>query len=79
MDTTIIEFYGWLLPKQLDQDSAAILRDLLSQKRLKFLFGKQTASISNEKSGLTLAFADGTSILADMAIISAGSDPISHS
>ena len=72
MDTTIIEFYGWLLPKQLDQDSAAILRDLLSQKRLKFLFGKQTASISNEKNGLTLAFADGTSILADMAIISAG-------
>ena len=75
LESTIVEYYKWLLPRQLDEDSASILQELLLQKGIKFLLGKQTSSLSNENGKISISFSDGGSVYVDMTIISAGVRP----
>jgi len=75
LSPTVIEVFDRLLPRQLDDESARILQDMLAQKGLSFLLAKQTASISNEFGRVKILFKDDSALGADMAVISAGIRP----
>ena len=47
LQTTIVEFFDRLLPRQLDNDAATILQSLLEAKGLSFLLSKQAQTIKD--------------------------------
>jgi len=73
---TIVEVFDRLLPRQLDAESAAILRRLLEMKNLSFLLPRHLQTISKQSDGrLLITFNDGDPITADLALFSAGIRP----
>ncbi len=76
LKVTIVEVFDRLLPKQLDAESAAILRRLLEMKNLSFLLPRHLQTISKQSNGrLLITFTDGDPISADLALFSAGIRP----
>lgn len=75
LEPTVIEVFDRLLPRQLDDESAHILQDMLAHKGLQFLLAKQTASLSNDSGQVKILFKDGTALSSDMVVISAGIRP----
>lgn len=75
-DVTVVEFFPYLLPRQLDASGSAVLKFLIEKKyELKLLLGKTTSSIEGNESVEKIKFADGTSIDSDVVIFSAGVRP----
>lgn len=74
-DTSVIEFAPRLMPRQIDDKGSAVLQSKLRQLGLQVLTGKNTSAILGEDTIAGLAFADGTSLDADMLVISAGIKP----
>ncbi len=72
---TVVEYFDRLLPRQLDAEAAAILQSMLEAKGLRILLGKTTISIARESGEVAVRFADGSSLSAGMAIVSAGVRP----
>src|ERR1035437_2445516 len=72
LQTTIVEFFDRLLPRQLDMDGAAILRAMLETKGLKFMLPKQAQTISAAGNELTVNFKDGTNLTAGLILFSSG-------
>lgn len=72
LDTTVVEIFDRLLPRQLDTDAAAMLRSMLEKSGLKFLLTRQSSSIGRCGSGLALNFSDGSSMDADIVVFSSG-------
>lgn len=72
LQTTIVEFFDRLLPRQLDNDAAAILQTLLEAKGLKFMLSKQAQTIKGNGNELKISFKDNTSILAGLVLFSSG-------
>jgi nitrite reductase (NADH) large subunit len=72
LDTVVVELSERLLPRQLDADSAEMLRFLLEKRGLEFLLARKTAWIRRSGPSLELGFADGSSIGADIVIFSSG-------
>ncbi len=72
---TVIEFFEWLLPRQLDKTGGAILQSMLEKKGLRFKLGESVEEIigSNKVEGIRLK--SGKSLPADAVIISAGIRP----
>jgi len=80
LSTTIVEFFDRLLPRQLDVECAAILKDMLEKKGLRILLNKKTESLSlqdnlQERTPIVAHFADGEDLAAEIVIISAGVRP----
>jgi nitrite reductase (NADH) large subunit len=71
-NVTVIEFYDRLLPKQLDHEGAAIIKQLLEQKGLQFIVSESIASINKNERGLTLHCTSGRTIDAGTVIFSMG-------
>jgi len=66
---TIVEVFDRLLPRQLDAESAAILRRLLEMKNLSFLLPRHLQTISKQSDGrLLITFNDGDPITADLTL-----------
>ncbi|MEI7542160.1 MAG: FAD-dependent oxidoreductase [bacterium] len=72
LQTTIVEFFDRLLPRQLDNDAATILQSLLEAKGLSFLLSKQAQTIKDNGNELKLSFKDNTSLLAGLILFSSG-------
>lgn len=72
LQTTIVEFFDRLLPRQLDKDGAAILQALLEAKGLKFMLPKQAQSITPVNNELTINFKDNTNLTAGVVLFSSG-------
>jgi len=75
LEPTVIEVFDRLLPRQLDDESARILQDMLAHKGLRFLLAKQTASLSNDSGRGKILFKAGAVLSSDMVVISAGIRP----
>lgn len=76
LKVTIVEVFDRLLPRQLDTESAAILRRLLEMKNLSFLLPRHLQTISKQADGrLQISFTDGDPLSADLALFSAGIRP----
>ncbi len=74
-DTSVVEFAGRLMPRQIDDMASATLQHKLLSLGLNCLLQKSTSEILGEDRITGLAFADGSSIAADILIVSAGIKP----
>lgn len=72
LSVLIVEVFDRLLPRQLDNDGALILQNMLEEKGLKFLLSKQTEKIEKQKDKLKIIFKDGGDIETDLILFSAG-------
>ena len=72
LDTTVVEIFDRLLPRQLDTEAAVILRSMLEKGGLKFLLAREISSIRPSGSSLELGFSDGSSTDADIVVFSSG-------
>ncbi len=75
-EVSIVEFFPYLLPRQLDAPGASVLKALLEKNYdLAILLGKTTSSIEETNDAKRVLFSDGTSIDTDVVIISSGVRP----
>ncbi len=72
---TIIEFFKFLLPRQLDADGSEILINLLKQKDLSFKLGYSTTSINGNESVKSISLNSGEELAADAILLSTGVRP----
>lgn len=68
----VIERANWLMPQQLDEDSAAVLEQHVRQLGLLIHLGKTTTRIEKTADGLRLHTAGGQHVDVDLIVISAG-------
>lgn len=74
-NTHVIEFASRLMPRQIDDSGAGILKNKLEMLGLKIHTNKNTNEILGEESITGMKFSDGTTIDVDMLVISAGIKP----
>lgn len=74
-DTQVIEFAPRLMPRQVDDAGAAILKDKLELLGLKIHTNRNTSKILGEETITGMKFSDDTTIEVDMLVISAGIKP----
>ncbi len=72
LNVTIVEVFDRLLPRQLDTETAAILKGKLESMGLSFILNKQTAAIEDAEGGKKVKFADDSFEETDMVLLSAG-------
>ena len=75
LPTSIIEFASRLMPRQLDEKGAYILKSKLEEFNLEVLLNKSTDKILGNGKLEGLQFSDGTKLDADLLVISAGIRP----
>ena len=69
---TVSEVYGRLLPRQLDEDGAAILRRMLEDKGLSFILPGVVQAIEGEGKVESVTLKSGVPVKTDMVLICAG-------
>ncbi|MDD8020954.1 MAG: FAD-dependent oxidoreductase [Acidobacteriota bacterium] len=72
---TVVEYFNRLLPRQLDETGARLLRVQLEKMGLKFLLGKEAAEIEGEGKVSQIKFKDGSQLPAGAIIVAAGVKP----
>lgn len=75
LDTHVIEFAPRLMPRQLDEAGAAILKAKLEALGIGIHLSKNTKQITGNGKLTGLDFADGSRLAVDMLVISAGIRP----
>lgn len=75
MEVTVVHLMDRLMERQLDKVAADLLKADLEKAGMNIILNKETMEISGEKRVETLRFKDGSSIDADMVLISAGIIP----
>jgi nitrite reductase (NADH) large subunit len=75
MQVTVVHVAGSLMNQQLDQPAAALLKQALETRGLRFLLNAETAAISGEARVQAVHFKDGSSIPADLVVMTAGVRP----
>ena len=69
---TLIELFPRLLPRQLDNDGATILKTHITSRGINIVLGTKTAEILGEKTVSGIMFDYGKTIQGDLVLISAG-------
>ncbi len=72
LQVSIVEMAPVLMPRQLDNTGAEILRKTIEAKNFNVYLTKRTEKISRIPEGLLVQFQDGESLIADMLVVSAG-------
>lgn len=75
LETHIIEFAKWLMPRQLDENGGQVLKETIEKLDLKIHTQKNTQLIGGNGSMTHLEFADGSNLDVEMLVISAGIRP----
>src|SRR5450830_1306001 len=75
MDVTVVHVSDTLMNQQLDKPAAALLKQALETKGLRFLLNAQTAEIGGSDRVTAVSFKDGSSIPADLVVMTAGVRP----
>jgi len=68
----VVEIFPRLLPKQLDQDGAMVLKDRIAALGIGFVLGVKTTEILGEKSVAGISLGTGQRLAGDFVLISAG-------
>ncbi|MCK4953501.1 NAD(P)/FAD-dependent oxidoreductase [Candidatus Bathyarchaeota archaeon] len=68
----VIEIFPRLLPRQLDQDGATILKDRIESRGINITLGVKTEEILGEKKVSSVLLDDGKELSGDLVLISAG-------
>ncbi|MGO4326021.1 NAD(P)/FAD-dependent oxidoreductase [Cupriavidus sp. 2TAF22] len=75
MEVSVVHMADSLMERQLDAPAAALLKQALERKGLQFLLNAHTSSILGEDRVTGVCFKDGTSIPADLVVMTAGVRP----
>ncbi len=75
LEVTVVEFYGWLLPRQLDQPGAEILTRIIAGMGIQVITGAATECFEENECVGGLHLKDGRELPADLVLISAGVRP----
>lgn len=75
MDVTVVHMSGSLMNQQLDAPASMLLKSALEARGLRFLMQAQTAEILGAERVQGVRFADGSSIPADLVVMTAGVRP----
>lgn len=75
LETHVVEMAARLMPRQLDDAGAALLRKGIEELGVKVHCGKRTTGVVGHGSVSALCFADGEHLYVDMVIVSAGIKP----
>jgi nitrite reductase (NADH) large subunit len=74
-DVTLIHVMDRLMERQLDAPAAALVAKTLGSRGVTVLLSKQTLAVTGDTHATGLAFADGTSLEADMVVCAVGIRP----
>jgi len=77
-ETSVVEFFPRLLPRQMDAEGANILKSQMESMGFRFYLGAKTKEITGDKHADGVLLEDGTRINGDVIIISAGVRPRSE-
>jgi nitrite reductase (NADH) large subunit len=72
MEVTVIEFFPYLLPRQLDAEGAQVLQSLLEAQGLKIITGGATEAIAGKDRAACVVLRDRREILGEMVLFSTG-------
>lgn len=75
LETHVIEFASWLMPRQLDENGGQVLKETIEKLGIKIHTDKNTKLIVGNGSMTQLEFADASSLDVEMLVISAGIRP----
>ncbi|MFX0012990.1 MAG: NAD(P)/FAD-dependent oxidoreductase [Promethearchaeota archaeon] len=75
LKVTVIEFFPYLLPRQLDMEGSQILHNILEYRGMKILVGKEVQSVLGKKKVAKVVTKDGLEIPADLVITCTGIKP----
>ncbi|WP_020201053.1 NAD(P)/FAD-dependent oxidoreductase [Cupriavidus sp. WS] len=75
MEVSVVHVTGSLMDRQLDAPASALLKQALERKGLRFLLNAHTSAILGETRVTGVRFKDGTSIPADLVVMTAGVRP----
>ncbi len=75
MDVTVVHLLDTLMEKQLDPPAAALLKQSLEERGLKFHMPAQTTEIRGDGRVEAVAFADGSELEADLVVMAVGIRP----
>ena len=75
MEVSVVHVADSLMERQLDKPAAALLKEALERKGLRFLLGANTSGILGEDRVTGVCFKDGTQIPADLVVMTAGVRP----
>ncbi len=79
LEVTVVEASPQLMPAQLDQEAAQMLRRIMEAMGIHVLTNMQISCLgSREDTVASLLFTDGTSLETDMVVVSAGIRPITE-
>ncbi|MBT2789263.1 NAD(P)/FAD-dependent oxidoreductase [Paraburkholderia strydomiana] len=75
MSVTVVHVTDSLMDRQLDRSASALLQQALERKGLRFLLKANTAEIVGPDRVTAVRFDDGTEVLADLVVMTAGVRP----
>ncbi len=75
LDVTVLEYFPWLLPKQLDPEGAAVLASRFDGMGIKTITGAVSTGIAGEQRAEAVLLKDGRRIAGDIFLVSAGVRP----
>ncbi len=71
----VVEFFDRLLPRQMDQDGALLLKTMLEKQGFEFRLGAKTVRIAGDRAVTGVELESGELLDADMVLFSAGVRP----
>jgi len=77
-DITVLEGYGWLLPRQLPPTAAALLLTHLQDQKMTIECGVQVKEFTGDEAVHGVLLEDGREIPADLVVLATGVRPNSH-
>ena len=72
LDTTVVEFFPWLLPRQLDDECSSMLKKEIETKGIKVVLNAATEEILGNGNVTGIKLKDGQKFKADIILIQAG-------
>lgn len=75
LETHVVEFSQRLMPRQLDEAGALILKEKIESFNIKIHLNKNTSDIAGEEKVEAMEFHDGSKLEVDMIVVSAGIKP----
>ena len=77
-EVTLLESYGWLLPRQLNRAAGEVLARHLVGQGVKVVHGAQTEEILGDEAVTEVRLQNGDRVPADLVVIATGVRPNSH-
>jgi nitrite reductase (NADH) large subunit len=78
LQVTLVEGFGWLLPRQLNQRAGLLLEEYIKSKSISLRLNAQTQELVGDEQVCGVLLKDGTTLPADLVIISTGVRPNSY-